>query len=102
VGLLFYKERGHFDDLLWLDLPSQMDQGDTGLLGLLRDFQDKLSRKGGKKEKIAGWVFVVHQELSVTPVWLEGEWAREEDMDWVVNLWYNKLDKTLSLQVSLW
>jgi hypothetical protein len=33
-----------------------------------RDFTDKLRRKGGKKEKIAGWVFVVHQELSVALV----------------------------------
>jgi hypothetical protein len=28
VGFLFYKERGHFDGLLRLNVPSQIDWGD--------------------------------------------------------------------------
>jgi azurin len=31
-----------------------------------RDFTDKLRRKGGRKEKIAGWVFVVGQANEMT------------------------------------
>jgi hypothetical protein len=68
VGLLFYKERGHFDDLSWLGIPSQIDRGDPGLWGLLRNFTNKLRRKGGREEKIAGCMFVVHQELGMSLV----------------------------------